>query len=72
MRKMKPNSAKKATEIDVAPTVNRLFWNTRTSRSGPSVRNSTTANAASTTSAASTSPMVRGDAHPHAGPSMIP
>ena len=44
MRKMKPKRVKKATEMDSAPPVKRGIRKTRTSRSGPSVRNSISVN----------------------------
>src|ERR1039458_9071769 len=68
MRKMKPNSAKKATEIELAPAENRLTAKTLTSSSGPGVRSSTTANTPRMARDAASSPTVRADHHDHAGP----
>src|SRR6185437_4387602 len=71
IKKMNPNRLKNATEMESAPPVKRRIWKTRTSRSGPSVCSSATANVVRSTAAAAKHASVPVAVQPHCGPSMM-
>ena len=72
IRKMNPKRQKNATEMESAPPLNRGILNTRTSSSGPSVRNSSSVKTVNSTAATVKHTRVPVDAQPHCGPSMMP